>query len=109
MKKFVIINKSGIKINADANVYKLKSVTIILLFVNCRYEFKKAAKLIKTEECDVEVNDILQNRTITLIKKIKNCKSFVASSILFVSVSIILSGIMIYFCLKWRNRGVLPY
>ena len=30
MKKFVIINKSGIKINADANVYKLKSVTIIL-------------------------------------------------------------------------------
>ena len=30
MKKFVIINKSGIKINADVNVYKLKSVKVVL-------------------------------------------------------------------------------
>ena len=37
--------------------------------VNCRCEFKKAAKLITTEECDVEVDDIVQNKTIALIKK----------------------------------------
>ena len=66
--------------------------------VNCRCEFKKAAKLIVEEECDV-----------TSIKKIENCKPFVASSVLFVSVSVILSGIMIYFCLRLRNKSVLPY
>ena len=74
--------------------------------VNCRCEFKKATKFITTEEFDVEIDDILQNKTITLIKK---CEPFVASSILFVSVSIILSEIMIYFCLKSRNKDVLPY
>ena len=76
--------------------------------VNCKCEFKKAAALITTEECDVETDDIVQNKTIYITKKIQNCKPFVASSILFVSVSIILSGIMIYFCLKSRNRDVLP-
>ena len=77
--------------------------------VNCRCKFKKAAALIAAEECDVETNDIIQNKTISIIKKIENCKPFVASSILFVSVSIILSGIMIYFCIKSRNKDVLPY
>ena len=76
--------------------------------VNCRCDFKKAAasKLITTEECDVEIDGIVQNKTTTLIKRIQNCKPFVASSILFVSVSIILTGIMIYFCLQ---SSVLPY
>ena len=80
--------------------------------VNCRCEFKKVAKLITTEECDVETNDIVQNKTTSgnsIIKKVENCKPFVASSILFVSVSIILTGIMIYFCLQSRNKDVLPY
>ena len=77
--------------------------------VNCRCEFKKATKLIVKEECDVETNDIIQNKTTTLIKKVENCKPFVASSILFVSVSVIVSGIIIYFCLKSRNKDVLPY
>ena len=77
--------------------------------VNCRCEFKKAAALIVEEQCDTETDDILQNRTITSIKKIENCKPFVASSILFVSVSIILSGIMIYFCIKSRKIDVLLY
>ena len=45
--------------------------------VNCRCEFKKAAKLIVEEECDVETNGIIQNKIITLIKKIENCKPFV--------------------------------
>ena len=69
---------------------------------------KKVAKLIATKECDIETDNIAQNKTITLIKK-KNCKSFVASSILFVSVSVILTGIVIYFCLKSRNKSVLTY
>ena len=37
--------------------------------VNCRCEFKKAAALITTEECYVETDDSVQNKTITLIKK----------------------------------------
>ena len=76
--------------------------------VNCRCEFKKVAKLIvEEEECDIETDDIVQNKTITLIKK--NWKPFVASSILFVCVSVILTGIMTYFYCKSRNKNVLPY
>ena len=39
--------------------------------VNCRCEFKKAAALIAEEECDVETNEKIKNKTITLIKKQK--------------------------------------
>ena len=35
--------------------------------------------------------------TLTLIKKIENCKPFVSVSILFLCISIILTGMMIYF------------
>ena len=77
--------------------------------VNCRCEFKKVAKLITTEECDVETNDIIENKTISVIKKIENCKPFVASSISFVCISVISTGIMIYFCLKSRKNKVLSY
>ena len=77
--------------------------------VNCMCEFKKPVKLITTEDCDVEIDGIIQNKTKTLIKRREHCKPFVGSSILFVLVSIILSGIMIYFCLKSRNKDVLPY
>ena len=69
----------------------------------------KAARLISTEECDVETDEIIQSKTITLIKKIENWKPFVDSSILFVSVSIVLSEIRVYFCLKSKNKDVLPY
>ena len=87
---------------------------------NCRCKIKKLAALIEsvrfleTEECDAETDEISdckalpENKTITLIKKIKNCKSFVSISILFIYISIILIGIMIYFCLK-LNNNVLPY
>ena len=54
--------------------------------VNCRCEFKKAAALITTEQFDIETDDIVMNKTITLIKMIQNCKPFVVSSILFVCV-----------------------
>ena len=69
---------------------------------------KKLAALIE-EECDVETDNIIKNKTVTLIKKIENCKPFVTSSILFVSVSIILRGLMIYVCLKSEKNNVLPY
>ena len=56
----------------------------------------KVAKLI-SEEYEKEINDITQSKTISITKYIENCKPFVASSILFVSVSIILTGTMIHF------------
>ena len=62
---------------------------------------KKAARLIfELEKCREIINDdiIIQNKT--LIKKIENCKPFIGVNILFVSVSIILSGKMIYFKIK---------
>ena len=69
---------------------------------------KKAAKL-AIEECEEIIDDITQNKTISITKYVENCKRFVVSSILFVSVSIILTGTMIYFYVKSRNRDILPY
>ena len=70
---------------------------------------KLAALTIETEECDVESEtDVYDNKTVTLIRNIKNCKSFIAASVLFLCISIILIGIMTYFCLKLENN-VLPY
>ena len=70
---------------------------------------KKLATLIECEECNLETDEIIKNKTVTLIKKIKNCKPFVTLSILFVCVSIMLTRIMIYFSLKLRKNNVLPY
>ena len=71
---------------------------------------EKAAKLIVEEKCK-EINDdinyVIQNETITLIKKIENCKPSIGVSILFLCISIILTGIMIYFCLKSRKNNAL--
>ena len=77
---------------------------------------KKLTALIETEECDVEADKIRnvseckafpKNKTITLIKKVKDCKPFIGVSVLFLCVSITLTGIMIY--LKPKNKYVLPY
>ena len=85
---------------------------------NCRCEMKQLAALIETEECDVETDEIrnvseckafAENKTITFIKKVTDCKPFIGVSILFICVSIILTGIMIYFYLKSKNNNVLPY
>ena len=73
---------------------------------------KKAAALIEEEECDIETSEKInstKNKTITVIKRVEHCKPFVASSILFVRVPVIITGIMIYFCLKSKNDNVLPY
>ena len=72
---------------------------------------KKIAKL-TTEECEEIIDDtttITQNKTIVIKELVENCKPFVASSISFVSVSVILTGIVIYSCVKSQNRDVLPY
>ena len=78
---------------------------------------KKLASLIETGECDVETDEIKnvseckafpENKTITLIKTVKDCKPFIGESILFLCVSIILTRIMIYFFLKLKNN-VLPH
>ena len=78
---------------------------------------KKLARLIDFEECDVETDKTKniseckafpKNKT-TFIKKINNCKPFIGVSILFLSVSIILIGIMVSFYLKLKNNSILPY
>ena len=72
---------------------------------------KKLAALVEEEECDVETDEIKsvsENKTVTLIKKIKNCKPFIGVSILFLCVSIILTGIMVSFWLKSKDN-VLTY
>ena len=43
---------------------------------------------------------MVQNKTVSIIKYVENCKPFVALSILLVSVSIILTGIVVYFHVK---------
>ena len=90
---------------------------------NCRCEMKKLAALIeseseserfpkrfcKYEECDIETSEKIKdtkNKTVILIKKVKNCKPFVGVSILFLGVTITLIGIMIYFCLKSENNAL---
>ena len=79
---------------------------------------KELAALIETEECDVETDKIRnvseckafpENKTITLIKKVKDCKPFIGVSVLFLCASITLTGIMIYFYLKSKNKYVFPY
>ena len=79
-------------------------------FSSCKCEeSKKEAKVMVEEECKEMVDDILNNKTISITKYVENCKPFGASSILFVSISIILTGIMIYFHCKSKNRDTLPY
>ena len=80
---------------------------------------KKLAALIETEECDVETTHKIknlseckafpENKTITFIKKVKDCKPFIGASVLFLCVSITLTGIMIYFYLRSKNKYVLLY
>ena len=72
---------------------------------------KKLAALIEEEECDLETSEKIrsaENKTVALIKKIKNCKPFISVSILFLCISILLTGVMIYFYLKSKNNNFLP-
>ena len=42
---------------------------------------KKLAALIESEECNIETDKIIKNKTVTFIEKIKNCKPFISVSI----------------------------
>ena len=81
---------------------------------NCRFEMKKLAALtFQTEKCDFEIERFpktnkIKNKTVTLIKNITNYIPFIAVSVLFLCITIILIGIMTYFCLKLKNN-VLPH
>ena len=76
---------------------------------------KKLAALIVEKECkeindDIRENDcITQNKTVRLIKKVKDCKRFIGVSVLFLCISVILTEIRVYFCLKSRKNNVLSY
>ena len=60
-------------------------------YSNCKCsEYRKSAKLIVEEKCE-EINDFTHTQKIS-IKKVENCKSFVAASILFVCASVISTG-----------------
>ena len=54
---------------------------------------KLAALVVETEELDVETDEITKfktfpkNKTVTLIKKIKDCKPFIGVSILFLCIA----------------------
>ena len=72
---------------------------------------KKLAALNEEEKCDVETSGKIrstENKTVALIKKIKNCNTFTSLSILFLCISILLTGIIIYFYLKSKNNSFLP-
>ena len=79
----------------------------------------ESERFFETGECDVETDKIKnvseckaspENKRITLMKKVKNCKPFIGVRGLFLCVSITLTGIMIYFYLKSKNNNnVLPY
>ena len=66
MKKFVITSESGMEVNVEI---KDCDVGFSWNIVNCRCELKKATALIVQEECDVAINDMIENKTVTLIKK----------------------------------------
>ena len=68
--------------------------------------FIESERFLETEEYDVKTDEIKnvseckafpEKKAITLIKKVKDCKPFIGVSILYLCVSIILTGIMIYF------------
>ena len=54
-------------------------------------------------------NKVVTNKTILIKEIVEDCKPFVASSIIFLLVLIILTGLLIYFYVKSRLRDVLPY
>ena len=78
----------------------------------------ESERFLETKECDVETDEIKniskckalpENKTITLIKKVKDRKPFIGVSILFLCVSTTLTEIMIYLKSKNDNNNFLPH
>ena len=76
---------------------------------SCKCEFRKKPALI-TIECKeiIDSKAVSINKTISTIT-LDSCKPFVASSFLFLSVSVILTGLFIYFYPKSKSKNYLPY
>ena len=76
---------------------------------------KKLEKLTTEDECeemDATINNkILSNKTILIKEKhfAEDCKPLAASSILFLLIVIILTGLLIYFYVNLKPKNVLPY
>ena len=79
---------------------------------NCKCEYKKKAAHLSTEECE----EIIDNKTLivkkynktVLIKEENNLvssyKPFAASSILFLSISVTITGAFIYFYVNSQSK-----
>ena len=66
---------------------------------------KNLARLIVSEECDIETNETIEGtkkKKIVLIKKIKNCKPFIYCCTCF--ISLYYSDINWNFCLKLKKQ-----
>ena len=75
---------------------------------SCKCEFRKVALTEEREE--INDNTTIHNKETILIKNIfvENFKPFVVSSVLFLSVSVILAGLFVYFYVK-SKPNYLPY
>ena len=78
---------------------------------NCKCEYKKKAAHLLTEEC----KEIIYNKTVPIKKYNKTvpikenisldpCKPFVASSVLFLLVIVIITGAFIYFYVNSQSK-----
>ena len=105
----LVTKKNNILVLGKDFVQGINGTTIYNEYVNV--STKKAVKL-TTEEYEEIIDDattITQNKTIVIKELVENCKPFVASSILFLSVSTILIGLFVYFYCKSKSRDALPY
>ena len=106
MQVFVIINKNGIKINADVNVLSfidvVKNFVGILVVVFVIFKKKVAHLLIDECEENISEDEMIKNKAKSVYKYnksqlVEKYKPFVALFILFLLVSLIISGIFVYY------------
>ena len=115
---FVIIIKkwNEDKCRCECLVNKKYDNDFVWNISNCKFEYrKKAAKLTTEEECE-EIDDISTTdddisyiKTILVKESVENYKPSVALFILFLLVLIIIIGPLIYFYVKSRPKNYLPY
>ena len=80
---------------------------------NCKCEYKKKEAHLLTEECE----EIIDNETVpikkynktVLIKENNSCKPYVALSTLFLLISVVFTGLFIYFYVNLWSKNNLPY
>ena len=72
------------------------------MIINCKCEYKKKVAPLLTEECEA----IIDNKTVSIKENISlnSCKPFVASSLLFLLVIVIITGAFVYFYVKFQPK-----